>query len=116
MNKRENGEFQICLPSQVLIEFVHAVTWQHLEAPLQLEISLRIVNEYIETGVPIIGQKSTQLQTFLDLSKSITTRKKVFDVALAATLKDNGITGLYTVNVSDFKGFDFIKIVNPLIA
>jgi len=44
----------------------------------------------------------------------VTTRKKVFDVALAATLKDNDISGLYTVNVDDFKGFDFLTIVNPL--
>ena len=26
----------------------------------------------------------------------------------------NGIAGLYTVNVGDFKTFDFLKAVNPL--
>jgi len=38
-----------------------------------------------------------------------------FDLFLAATLKDNGIEGLYTLNDDDFKDFDFLKIVNPLI-
>ena len=28
--------------------------------------------------------------------------------------KDNGISGLYTVNVDDFKEFDFLTVVNPL--
>ena len=44
------------------------------------------------------------------------TLKKVFDIALAATLKDNDIEGLYTANVSDFKDFSFLKVVNPLVA
>lgn len=42
------------------------------------------------------------------------TRKRVFDVALAATLKDNGIVGLYTANVADFEGFGFLEVINPL--
>jgi hypothetical protein len=48
------------------------------------------------------------------LSDMISTRKKVFDVALAATLKDNHISGLYTNNVDDFEGFDFLRVINPL--
>jgi len=43
----------------------------------------------------------------LELLSSVKTRKKIFDVALAATLKDHNIKGLYTVNVDDFKEFDF---------
>ncbi len=38
----------------------------------------------------------------------------IFDIALVATLKDNDISGLYTVNVHDFDGFDFLEVVNPL--
>jgi len=40
--------------------------------------------------------------------------KKTFDVFLAATLKDNGVENLYTVNTDDFRDFQFLKIVNPL--
>lgn len=50
----------------------------------------------------------------LEVLTSVTSRKNVFDVALAATLRDNGISGIYTVNVSDFKDFDFLEVVNPL--
>jgi hypothetical protein len=40
--------------------------------------------------------------------------KKVFDLALAATRKDNGVTGLYTVNVDDSKDFAFLQVENPI--
>ncbi len=39
---------------------------------------------------------------------------KVFDVALAATLKGKNVAGLYTVNVDDFKDFPFLNVENPL--
>ena len=102
-----------CLP-QVLSEFVHVVTWQRVEKPLSIAEAIRVVRDYRNVGIPIIHQRETQIQTFLELLESGTTRKKVFDMVLAATLKDNGIAGLYTANVDDFKTFDFLKAVNPL--
>ncbi|WP_207787995.1 hypothetical protein [Candidatus Thiosymbion oneisti] len=48
------------------------------------------------------------------LLKSVTTRKKIFDAALAATLKGHGISGLYTVNTKDFEEFTFLETKNPL--
>jgi hypothetical protein len=44
----------------------------------------------------------------------VTTRKKIFDVARVATLKDYGVTGLYTVNTKDFEEFTFLDAKNPL--
>ena len=40
--------------------------------------------------------------------------KGEYEHALAATLKDNGIMGLYTVNVADFEEFAFLEVINPL--
>ena len=35
MNRRdEAGKLSVCLPTQVLMEFVHVITWQRLETPL----------------------------------------------------------------------------------
>ncbi len=73
-----------------------------------------MIRDYLETGIKIINQNATQIHTFLDLLSSVATRKKVFDLALVATLKDNDISGLYTVNVADFKEFDFLNVINPL--
>ena len=115
VNERDHkGQHTICLPTQVLSEFVHVVTWQRVEKPLSIIEAIRVVQDYRDVGIPIIHQRETQIQTFLELLASGTTRRKVFDMVLAATLKDNGISGLYTVNVGDFKTFDFLQAVNPL--
>ena len=115
LNSRDDsGKFQVCIPAQVLIEFINVITWSRLESPLSLPDALHLVKQYRDTGVTILHPKTSQLDTLLTLFESVTTRKKVFDIALAATLKDNGIQGLYTVNTKDFVGFDFLDAVNPL--
>lgn len=115
LNERDdNGNLSVCLPSQVLTEFVNVITRKSLKKPLSLLQAIDIVNDYQKADIRIVYQRETQIETFLELLRSLTTRKKVFDVALAATLKDNGITGLYTANVDDFKEFDFLNVINPL--
>lgn len=104
----------ICIPSQVLVEFLNVITWSKVGSPLSLDHATEIVKDYLDSGIPIIHPKPTQLTTLFSLLEDVTTRKKVFDVALAATLKDNSIIGLYTVNVKDFKDFSFLDVVNPL--
>lgn len=116
MNSRnEDGSLDVCLPAQVVMEFINVVTWERLGKSLSVKQALEIVQGYLNAGVSIINQHSTQLQTFLELMQSVTTRKKIFDVSLAATLKDNGVTGLYTVNTKDFEGFSFLNVTNPLV-
>jgi hypothetical protein len=117
LNERDNdGNMPICLTAQVLMEFVNVITRQNLEKPLPLTEAIRVIDDYLKSGIKIINQKETQIRTFLDLLSSVTTRKKVFDIALAATLKDHGISGIYTANVADFKEFEFLEVVNPLAA
>lgn len=115
LNTRDDsGHFQVCIPAQVLVEFINVITWSRLESPLSLPNALRLVKQYRDSGVIILHPKVSQLDTLLALFESVTTRKKVFDIALVATLKDNGINGLYTVNTKDFVDFDFLDVVNPL--
>ena len=111
--KDENGKLSICIPSQVLVEFMNVITWTRLEAPLSLSDAAIIVEDYLNSDAEIIYPKSTQLVTLLNLLGPVKSRKKVFDVALAATLKDNGIQGLYTLNTSDFEEFAFLEVKNP---
>lgn len=115
MNERDaEGQLSICIPAQVLMEFLNVITWRNLEAPLPLADAIQIVQDYLDSGITILYPKSTQLNTLLDLLKSVKTRKKIFDVALVATLKDHGISGLYTVNIKDFEEFTFLDAQNPL--
>lgn len=115
LNTRDdNGNLKVCIPAQVLVEFINVITWSRLESPLSLPDALHLVKQYRDSGVTILHPKTSQLDTLLTLFESVTTRKKVFDIALVATLKDNGINGLYTVNTKDFVDFDFLDVLNPL--
>jgi predicted nucleic acid-binding protein len=115
MNERDaEGKLAICIPGQVLMEFLNVITRQQIGSPLSLQDATQLVQTYLDTGVAILYPKSTQLTTLLALLKSVTTRQKIFDVALVATLKDHGISGLYTVNTGDFEQFVFLDVKNPL--
>lgn len=80
-----DGQLSICLSTQVITEFMNMMTRQTLRKPLSIQEASRIVQDYLDTGVHVLAHKDTQIQTFLTLLKTVTTRKKMFDVALAAT-------------------------------
>lgn len=40
-------------------------------------------------------------------------KAKIFDCILAVTAKENDVGTIYTENVDDFKGFTFVKTLNP---
>jgi predicted nucleic acid-binding protein len=110
-----NGYRIVGIPLQVCAEFINVVTREAVGKPLSLKEAIGVIKEYTQyLEIPILFPQETQLRTFLSLLEETTSRKKVFDVALAATLKDNKIEGIYTVNVDDFKDFDFLKVENPL--
>lgn len=116
LNERnKSGNLSVCLTTQVLTEFMNVITRQTLQKPLSLAEAIQIVNDYLDSGIKIIHQKSTQIRTLLEILSSVKTRKKFFDVALAATLKDNHVRGLYTLNIADFIEFGFLEVKNPLI-
>ncbi len=115
MNSRNaDGQLSVCFPAQILMEFLNVITWHRLEAPLSLSDAIQVLQDYLDTGVTSLHPKPTQLVTLMSLLKSVSTRKKILDVALVATLKDYGIAGLYTVNTKDFEEFTFLNANNPL--
>lgn len=110
----EHGRHAVGITAQVYAEFINVITRQTIEKPLSLADAVSVLEKYLKAGTPTIHAQPTQMRTFLELAKSTTTRKKTFDLFLAATLKDNGIERLYTVNVDDFIDFAFLQVVNPL--
>ena len=110
------GDPAIGIPLQAYSEFINVITRFSLEKPLSVLDATKVVRRYVEhLEIPVITPKSTQLQTFLTLlsASASTSRKRIFDIFLAATLKNNEIEGLYTANIDDFKDFTFLKVVNP---
>lgn len=115
MNERNgDGELSVCLPSQVLVEFVSAITWQRIEKPLTLAQATDVIKDYLDSGIGILLPRETYLLNFIELMENTSSRKRIFDVALAATLKEHKISGIYTVNVNDFTSFGFLDVINPL--
>lgn len=77
MNDRdEYGDLSVCLPSQVLTEFISVITKQGLENPLSLSKAISVVHDYLDSGIVIINQTQNHFDTFLDLLNSVTSRKK----------------------------------------
>jgi predicted nucleic acid-binding protein len=115
MNERnEAGELSVCIPAQVFVEFTSVVTSKQLKKPLSLASARDIVQDYLDTDIRILTPQATYLHNYLELLGQVTSRKRIFDVALAAILKDNAISGVYTVNITDFKDFQFLEVINPL--
>jgi len=65
-------------------------------------------------NLQLIYPYETTLFTFLNLIKGLKQRRKeFFDVFLAATMLDNGITNIITVNDKDFADIKGISVYNP---
>jgi hypothetical protein len=115
MNERdENGSLGVCIPAQVFIEFISVVTSNKLQTPLSISQATAIVQDYLDTEITILTQKDSYLDNAIELLGQVTSRKRIFDVAIVAILKDNQISGIYTANVEDFEGFTFLEAINPL--
>lgn len=115
INTKINGKPSICICYQTCTEFIHSSTFSKLENPLTLEQAQFVINQLLKYKVEIIYQKPTQLQTFFKIFNQRPSRKRLYDISLIATLKDNGIKGIYTVNTKDFKDYPFLTVINPLI-
>lgn len=109
------NRLSICVCQQTCIEFVHSITWQKLENPLTVNQAIDAINFLHDCGLTIIHPKNSQINTFSDLIKTHLSRKKIFDTSITATLKDNSIQGIYTVNTKDFQDYTFLTVINPLI-
>ena len=118
IKKAMQGETEACLAPQVLYELFAVVTnAKRVEKPMStseaadLCIDLWECNE-IEKVNP---SKVAPIEVF-KLAKNLKLGKaKIFDCILAVTAKENDVETIYTENVADFKGYTFVKALNPLV-
>ena len=106
-----------CLPYQSLYEFYAIITDpRRVEQPVELKEAREVIGAYIRArNVPkIYPRKSNLKNTFELLSKYNITKQEIFDVVFVATLLDNGVDGIITINTKHFERFAFLKVLNPL--
>lgn len=104
------GEKQCAVSNQVLAEFFHVVT-RKIENPLSLEDASLIVKKIVES------RNWTKINYTADtVGKAVALAGKTpfWDALIIATMLENGITDIYTENVSDFSKTHSIKASNPL--
>ena len=110
------GQLEACIAAQVLTEFYAVVTdarrFQPALTPSQAQKELRA---YLASSLKLILPKEATVSHMLHLIGSRPVRSgRIFDVFLAATMLDNGVTRIYTENITDFEAIRGIEAVDPL--
>ena len=110
------GELRVCLSPQVLGEFYAVITNpRKLERALSPQEAAGVVERFLSSNavLKLYPQKST-LGLTLKLVKHYQIKAlDFFDAQIVATMLDNGVTTIYTVNEQDLAKFEEIKAVNP---
>lgn len=110
------GELRVCLSPQVLGEFYAVITNpRKLERALPPQEAADVVERFLSADavLKLYPQKST-LKLTLKLVKHYQIKAlDFFDAQVVATMLDNGVTTIYTVNEQDFAIFEEIEVINP---
>ena len=98
------------LSVQNLSEFFVVVT-KKIDMLLSKRDALEIINEIVEFDTwTILSIKPSSIILAIKISEEY--NMSYWDSLLAATMKENGITTIYTENEKDFK-IPWIKVINP---
>lgn len=98
---------------QNLSEFYVVVT-KKIEHPLPKETAKKIISDIIEfNGWQVLELNESSVIMAIDLS--IKYNLHYWDAILCATMKQNGITNVFTENIKDFGKIPWITAVNPFI-
>ena len=109
VKEREN----LVVANQTLFEFIRVVTHPQYPKRLSLKTALNDVMKY-SSLFDIVYETEKDLETFQSLCEKYELgSNRVFDTKLVATLVNNHISRIATINEKDFSIFDEIKVVNP---
>jgi len=118
-DKAMKGEIKTCITPQILSEFYAVITDpKRVSNPLSPELAKKEAENYFKSpSILKIYMKKTTVRKMLELAEKYQIKsQQIFDVQLVATMLDNNIRTVYTVNQEDFKKFREIKTLNPLIS
>lgn len=114
---KQMQEVGLVITPQTVMEIYNVITDKRkVELPLTAvkaaDILISLMGSY---GVQIAVPQITTAHSALMLAKKRKIRgdQLIYDAFLAATLIDNGVEVLYTLNQKDFRGFGGLKVINP---
>ena len=109
----KGGMFGI-LTSQNLLEFYSVITdKRRLSNPITPELATELVNQYLYSPFEIIYPDINTNKIMIELLKKNQFKDgQIFDVYLVATMLSSNIKRIVTANVSDFKRFENISVLD----
>ena len=117
VNRTARGELEIGISPQVVGELYATITNPRKAShPLPPNEAIAAITSIWEAeNIQRIFPKQQTLELTLDLVKHYQLKSMdFFDAQIVATMLDNGVTTIYTVNEQDFAIFKEIKALNPL--
>jgi len=112
MEKAFNNDIVGVVSNQVLGEVFKGLT-ENIEKPISVENAEKIITDIIESDnwIKINYDHLTVRKTIGGIVK--TAKVSFWDALIAETMKENGVTKIYTENERDFKKIPGIKVINP---
>jgi toxin-antitoxin system PIN domain toxin len=116
LTRAQDGEFPLCVASQVLAEFYSVTTnarqvsnpFEPAEAVVALERILAM------PGLVVLEVPADVPARWLTLARQREPKgPAVFDLQLIATMQANGVQKVYTYDTEHFSGFDGIEPLTP---
>jgi predicted nucleic acid-binding protein len=117
VNRTARGELKMGISPQVVGELYATITNpKKASRPLSPSEAVDVIRAIWEAkNIRKIFPKQETLELTLRLVKRYQLKSlDFFDAQIVATMLDNGVTTIYTVNGGDFAMFEEIKAVNPL--
>lgn len=119
INCLKGGEFKGCITPQIGTEIVSATTnpryYRTPHQPMNLEEAFKLVKDIWNlAGLNIILPTTTTIIKAIEICSNYKLKRKLwYDAFLAATMLDNTVYVLYTMNDDDFKAIPELTIINP---
>lgn len=106
----------LCLTWSVIMGYQRIVTHPSIfREPLTSETAWNNVSALLQLPrVRVIGESNDFIHDYYEVTSRVVTKGNLVPVAHIATiLRQHGVKLIYTVD-TDFRKFDFLKVINPL--
>ena len=116
VDKAIKGELEACISLQNLIEFYAVVTNpKRVQNPLTPQEAKKDVEEYLSySNIKKLSVKESTVRLAMELAEKYSISKQhIYDTQLVATMMENGVKKIFTVNTNDFSVFSEIEAKNP---
>ena len=111
-----HGELEACVSPQVLCEFIATCTNPKLFQPAltAAQAAKEVTAYWAHPNLRKILPRDRTVERMVGLMERYRlTGQRIYDAFLVATMLDNDVRAIYTLNTKDFERYPEIRVVNP---